>query len=568
MLKTQEQYVSFLRSLKSEVEGLDSLDFSDIDLDSSMLNISNTQLLIPVIGGFSAGKSTLLNSFLGEDILSVAVTPETALATELHYSEQEYIEAVKENGEVTRFERNEGENLKHRASEFSFARFYLNKPCLKEIEPLVLVDMPGFESPLASHNKAIFEYIRRGVYFVVLQSAEHGNITASMKRELENILTFERKFSFFLSKSNLKPEGELEEIRKFSKQQLEDYFYLSQEVECIGKDGGESLRKIVQALNPNEIIKDLYLSGLQEQFSQVKQKINAHITALSQDKAQNAKDIAELKEGLTKLESERDRLISQVNSRYTDDNVDRVVNGVNSALNRGLDELAQSFVSGGQAGLESSMNSIVKNALSEQVKSSMEFICSDVISTFSSQLNSVANTMQRLSISDEMYKVLGEKSKDLGSSVAQMFSSGAQSLAKMGGVLGAIGSLAVFVLPIVNPLLAAVVALLPGLASMLFGGNAEEKKKEQAKSALLTQVFPQVLGELRTKLPSELQKQAKELIDSISKDYAKAIEQKLQAVESAQKELEDKKQEIEQKIATLKGVVERITALANSALYA
>lgn len=567
MLKTQEQYVSFLRSLKSELQGLDSLDFSDIDLDSSMLNISNTQLLIPVIGGFSAGKSTLLNSFLGEEILSVAVTPETALATELHYSEQEYIEAVKENGEVTRFERSESENLKHRASEFSFARFYLNKPCLKEIEPLVLVDMPGFESPLASHNKAIFEYIRRGVYFVVLQSAEHGNITASMKRELENILTFERKFSFFLSKSNLKPASELEDIRKFSKQQLEDYFYLSQEVECIGKDGGESLRKIVRALNPNEIIKDLYLSGLQERFSQVKQKINAHITALSQDKAQNAKDIAELKEGLTKLESERDRLISQVNSRYTD-NVDRVVSGVNSALNRGLDELAQSFLSGGQAGLESAMNSIVKNALSEQVKSSMEFICNDVVSTFSSQLNSVANTMQRLSISDEMYKALGEKSKDLGSSVAQMFSSGAQSLAKMGGVLGALGSLAVFVLPVVNPLLAAVVALLPGLASMLFGGNAEEKKKEQAKSALLTQVFPQVLGELRTKLPSELQKQAKELIDSLSKDYAEKIKQQLQAVESAQKELEDKKQEIESKIATLKGVVERITALANSALYA
>ena len=45
--------------------------------------INNTELIVPVVGGFSAGKSTLINQFLGENILSTALTPETALATDI-----------------------------------------------------------------------------------------------------------------------------------------------------------------------------------------------------------------------------------------------------------------------------------------------------------------------------------------------------------------------------------------------------------------------------------------------------------------------------------------------------
>ncbi|GAA7008097.1 hypothetical protein ID0154_07670 [Helicobacter pylori] len=44
------------------------------------------------MGNFSAGKSTLLNRFLGKNVLPTAITPETSLATELHYSANERIE--------------------------------------------------------------------------------------------------------------------------------------------------------------------------------------------------------------------------------------------------------------------------------------------------------------------------------------------------------------------------------------------------------------------------------------------------------------------------------------------
>lgn len=565
MLPVQAKYVKFLQSLKDELQKLNALDIEAFGIDNAIANITSTELLIPVIGGFSAGKSSLLNSFLQEEILSVAVTPETALATELHYSTQEYIEAITPSGQSVRFEKSQIEQLKNKASEFSYVKLYLNKQCLKDIEPLVLVDMPGFESPLASHNKAIFEYIRRGVYFVILQSVEHGNITASVRRETDNLLTFERKFSFFLSKSNLKPQSELDEIRSFVQEQLSDYFDYEGQVECIGKDGGTNLAKIISTLNPNAIVEDLYLTGLKDRFSQIKQTINTHITALSQDKEQNAKDIQDLKNGLQKLEQERDSLIAQVQERYGDTNINKIINGVNNALNRGLNEIAQSYMSGGDSALDSTINSIVKTTLSQEVKTSMEHIGEDVIHAFGKQLEDSLSIMQRLSLSDTICNVIDVKK--IGSTATSLFTNATESMAKYGDIVGAIGRLGVFISPIVTPLLTAIVSLLPTLVQLLFG-DTEQKKLESVKNALLTQVFPQILAELRAKLPPELQEQTTKLIESISQEFEEQIAQKLQAIESAQGELESKKQEIEQMIATYKEALDSITALANTALYA
>lgn len=565
MLPVQAKYVKFLQSLKDELQKLSALDIEAFGIDNAIANITSTELLIPVIGGFSAGKSSLLNSFLQEEILSVAVTPETALATELHYSTQEYVEAITPSGQSVRFEKSQMEQLKNKASEFSYAKLYLNKQCLKDIEPLVLVDMPGFESPLASHNKAIFEYIRRGVYFVILQSVEHGNITASVRREIDNLLTFERKFSFFLSKSNLKPQSELDEIKSFVQEQLSDYFDYEGQVECIGKDGGTNLAKIISTLNPNAIVEDLYLTGLKDRFSQIKQTINTHITALSQDKEQNAKDIQDLKNGLQKLEQERDSLIAQVQERYGDTNINKIINGVNNALNRGLNEIAQSYMSGGDSALDSTINSIVKTTLSQEVKTSMEHIGEDVIHAFGKQLEDSLSIMQRLSLSDTICNVIDVKK--IGSTATTLFTNATESMAKYGGIVGVIGRLGVFISPIVTPLLTAIVSLLPTLVQLLFG-NTEQKKLESVKNALLTQVFPQILAELRAKLPPELQEQTTKLIESISQEFEEQIAQKLQAIESAQGELESKKQEIEQMIATYKETLDSITALANTALYA
>lgn len=64
MLKTQENFLDFLNELRQVVK--DEKIFSKIKELKTRIN--NTELLIPVVGAFSAGKSTLINNFLDNSV--------------------------------------------------------------------------------------------------------------------------------------------------------------------------------------------------------------------------------------------------------------------------------------------------------------------------------------------------------------------------------------------------------------------------------------------------------------------------------------------------------------------
>ena len=72
----KESYLKFLYGLKE-------LGFEVAEVEDYIKKIDKTQLLIPIVGEFSAGKSTIINSYFDRSILPVGITPETALATEI-----------------------------------------------------------------------------------------------------------------------------------------------------------------------------------------------------------------------------------------------------------------------------------------------------------------------------------------------------------------------------------------------------------------------------------------------------------------------------------------------------
>ncbi|MEV1663467.1 dynamin family protein, partial [Pseudomonas aeruginosa] len=163
MLESQKEFATYLRKMASLLNG------QPFSYDQTLLEkVMETELVVPVVGAFSAGKSSLLNALMGKDILPVGIAPETELATELRYSSEPYLLAIKPDGEQERLPIDALGTINRRSSEFSHLRLYLNSEALKALAPLVLVDMPGFGSSLENHNKAIAYYLPRGVHFVVL----------------------------------------------------------------------------------------------------------------------------------------------------------------------------------------------------------------------------------------------------------------------------------------------------------------------------------------------------------------------------------------------------------------
>ncbi|WP_198515972.1 dynamin family protein [Helicobacter pylori] len=120
VLCAQTDFVEFLEQV---LEVLKEVEIDKTECYTLLESVQKQQLVIPVVGNFSAGKSTLLNRFLEKSVLPTGITPETSLATELHYSANERIEAFSNNDEKAEsFELNEQsfEVIKDNAAEYSY----------------------------------------------------------------------------------------------------------------------------------------------------------------------------------------------------------------------------------------------------------------------------------------------------------------------------------------------------------------------------------------------------------------------------------------------------------------
>lgn len=573
MLNKQKKYIDYLSKVQEEVSKTNLSDeiLKKFHFKEIVEAIQQTELLVPVIGAFSAGKSSLLNSFLGDKKLPEKITPETALATELRYSEDEHIEAVGPNSDIATFSIDDIEEIKDRAKDFKYLRMYLKNENIRNIEPLILVDMPGFESPLDLHNQAIMEYINRGVHYIVLSSVEDGTITKSMRRQLENIQAYERGFSFFLSKTNLKPKEEVEEIRQQVQDQLEDYFDITDEIGLVDDNGGESLQRVLSKIDPEQLIKKMFLEDLKDNFFYIKEAINTSISASSKTKEENNRAIQQLQKALYETLQKKKNLIEEAKSRYSDIRINTIVEAVGRDLSNSIEEIVSIGTSSGSDALSETILEIAKSSLIVNVKGSISDISNDIIGDFSVGLTDLNSRMSDFTISDDWLEGITNTTKKMADGISNTLNNIVEERQKNSKdketTYKAITSILAITTTVLNPILELVIVFLPDILSSLFGANQEQKQKEQLRQAILTNTIPALKRELRTKLPDIFNAQVNELISKIGEQFEEAIIEKQSAIENAQKEIEEKNSNIEEIIQIYKNVDDTITTLANNTLY-
>lgn len=54
-------------------------------IDETTAEIPGFRITAPLVGGFSTGKSSLINAVIGEKLLSTKITPETSVPTEITF---------------------------------------------------------------------------------------------------------------------------------------------------------------------------------------------------------------------------------------------------------------------------------------------------------------------------------------------------------------------------------------------------------------------------------------------------------------------------------------------------
>ncbi|MGN8519719.1 dynamin family protein [Helicobacter pylori] len=538
ILRAQTNFVKFLEQV---LEVLKEVEIDKTECSTLLASIQKQQLVIPVVGNFSAGKSTLLNRFLEKSVLPTAITPETSLATELHYSANERIEAFSNNDEKAEsFELNEQsfEVIKENAPKYSYLKVYLNNEALKNSVPLVFVDMPGFDSPISSHTHAILEYLERGVHFVILTSVEEGALTKRMVRELKNLLEFDKGLSFILSKTNLRTPSQVEEVSHYIEEQIQDHLDLTTHLIYSDKDNN-ALLEVADKIDAEKLFSALYLKRLKFLNSQLQNSLKSVIESFDYSKEKALEEIKDLDLGVKDIEKTYEKLRANLEEEYSSVAVGSVVKKVVEDVREQKPYLAS--LTNKPNELNSEIESIMQQSLIKNAKLEIEKINLSFSKDFHAEFES-----------------LNKLSSDLSVNLEHGIESGINALSLF---LSKIPVTRPFVLILqgLKPLLKDLLTLLPNIIASFF--RNEEKERAKLENLIEVKVIPEVQHSLKKVLPSLFNEALKNSLKSLKDRCELEITHKKQEIALAQTEkekhlndLEAQKQSLENKINALSGL--------------
>lgn len=567
MLHSQKEFAIYLKKM----QGL--LNDQEFIFDHTLLQkVMETELVVPVIGAFSAGKSTLLNALIGNEILPVGIAPETELATELRYSSEPYLLAIKPDGMQERLPIEALSSINRRSSEFSHLRLYLDSVELKAIAPLVLVDMPGFGSSLENHNKAITYYLPRGVHFIVLTSIEDGNITQSMLRKLDELKIYNTEFTFLLSKCDLRAADQVEEVQAYIDDQLGVYFGDHYRSIALGTKGGDELARALTSLQPDVLFSRLFIDILKEQYLDVLAQINLALSMLKKDKAGNEQTAQALEQALVKLLEQRKEVESDLKECYSGKMLDRCLRDLDNALNDSLEELATLGSSKNPNALSNALSDIIRGSLASTIKSEVQDISNSMVDRIAGNLSAISSQMSMLDVSENWSEELSNKVKFSLERTTEILSDWSTRLNnrvendKSGNITlyRRLSTVLAVTTTVVNPLVELVIIFLPEILKMFQGSGNE---REQLRQKLTSEVFPNIKAELRGKIPEIIDEQLNVMLKKISDSFEEQISKQKHVVDTITQENLLLEAQIDEKTAALEGLASEVKTAANEYLY-
>ncbi|GAA7694297.1 dynamin-like GTPase family protein [Helicobacter pylori] len=540
ILRAQMNFVKFLEQVLGVLK--------EVEIDKTkcsilLESIQKQQLVIPIVGNFSAGKSTLLNRFLEKSVLPTAITPETSLATELHYSANERIEAFSNNDEKAEsFELNEQsfEVIKENAPKYSYLKVYLNNEALKNSAPLVFVDMPGFDSPISSHTHAILEYLERGVHFVIFTSAEEGSLTKRMVRELKNLLEFDKGLSFILSKTDLRTPSQVEEISHYIQDQIQDHLDLTTHLIYSNEDNN-ALLEVADKIDAEKLFSSLYLKQLKSLNSRLQNSLKSVIEGFDYSKEKALEEIKALDLGVKGIEKTYEKLRANLEEEYSSVAVGSVVKKVIEDVREQKPYLASLINKPNK--LNSEIESVMQQSLIKNAKLEIEKINLSFSKDFHAEFKSLNNT---------------QLPSDLSVNLERWIELGINALSV---ILSKIPVTRPFALILhgLKPLLKDLLTLLPNIINSFF--RNEEKERAKLENLIEVKVIPEVQYELKKVLPGLFNECLENSLKSLKERCELEITHKKQEIALVQKEkekhlndLEAQKQALESKINALSGL--------------
>lgn len=553
MLNNQEKFIGILNRIN---EISISCDIDNKDIKQLLNLVKNMPLKVPIVGDFSSGKSSLLNKFMGKDILEVNIKPETAVPSELYYSEEEYDIGVDKDNNQIKLDNVKSENIKN----YLYIKRYINSDNLKKIEPIILVDMPGFDSPLENHNRAIMSYLDKGIYYVALVPVDSGTITKSMLTQIKNIVNFKKDFSIFITKTDLRSEINIKEVSEEIKNRLED-IGINKDIAYINQNDIHLFDSMIKELDPERLFDSVFLDAIKDMCYNKYNSINIKIASLKKDKNENDRTIKALEDSLKEIEKRKADMIEEIKTNQYEKEANEIVNQVGKELNNNIDSLVNIALSGGSESLKEEILNIIQSVTIEKLGKIIDKLNSDINIQFSNDIKSLDKILSDYNINQFSDKILNVIERfDIQSKIKIMKPESSEE--KKDGKYKTITTTLAVLTDIIPPAIEILIIYLPEIINLIFTLVAKSQQKEEARSQILSQI-PSIKIKLRPHIVNVLKKESEERINIISQSLDEELNKKKNEIEETQKQF-DSNNNIEELIKNYQEKLNLVNEVSNS----
>lgn len=325
----------------------------------------NFSVILPLVGAFSAGKSSLLNALIETPLFPTNIDPETAYPAELGYGPSETILGHLPDGKVIPLNRQDLQhNLPSMLPKESHVTVSLANPLLAKLPHLRLVDMPGWDSGIEAHAAAIDGYAARSLAYCVVVSAEEGNLRESLRRALRELAVSDMPILAVISKTDKKPPEDVDAVVEQVRQEI---------TTTMGRPPLATVKVSARKKHCDELI--AALEQLEQQAEQifgrnVSQSVltklgsfNSHLdTLINSDDLDSEKVQAECERLHADMASFKVRLNHETEQLETrvQPVLSRIVDRIGNALHEDLESLTSDALNGGD--LSGSLGSTVRLA--------------------------------------------------------------------------------------------------------------------------------------------------------------------------------------------------------------
>lgn len=505
-----------------------------------------TGIKVPIVGDFSAGKSSLVNCLLGRNgLLPVDITPETAVAYELYYSALEKVELYREGRKI---EEKNVECIKQLSvCPGDVAKVYVNSPVIKEYQNrgIILVDMPGIDSGIKEHNDAILHYINKGTAFVLLTDSESGSLRESTISFITELSKYNLKPAVIISKIDKKPESEVADIKEYvefqAKRAIGDQTYVG----CISSANNNisDFTNFLMSLDSKSLVSAKFAN-------RVSSFVNLQIVSITAQKDILNANIQDVDEKIKKLEEEKVRISAQLTDSvpYADTpekSTQDILVLVKAELNAHAEDVATKVVNKEDANTINAMlmnyiRPVVINAFKEEGEQ------------YATAMNTVVDDVSR-ALQDSL-SIDGNFVDDIVENMREDIIGGVQMAAdvlKLGGFFG----------QVLGWLLTFFGEKIPDLIRWFFGKSKETIIAEAAEKIRST-ITDKIAEQLRPIMFEQVKAQQQRIRESIQQKVANSINRLQESVKVSSEN--GSKENFATKIASMESAISQLNAIKNT----